>query len=401
MPQFRYQAFDQHGAKHEGEIDAGSETLAVKSLQAQGLMVSSLKQQGRDQTVQGLSLSNKVSLQDLEYLTSELSLLLQNGVKIDKGLAILQRNVRPGPTGRLVNDLLNAVRKGQPLSAAMEARDDVFSSLYISLVKLGEASGNLAMIFNRLSRDLRFQRELRGKIGQALTYPAVILAVCVLCILFVFNYIVPQMSGLFAGMADIPDYTAALLGLSDWFINYQWWLLFALLGLAVGLMAGMQKPQVRRQLGEFAIKIPVVRTMIVLVEQIRVNSALAMMAEAGIAVDKAMGLASASIGNASLRFGIEAAQQKVRKGAPLSEALRLSPLYPDFSISLLEVGEESGELGPVFEELAHRSRTQFESWVTKVTSVLEPLLILFMGGIVGTVVVVMLLSIVSVNDLGI
>ena len=125
-----------------------------------------------------------------------------------------------------------------------------------------------------------------------------------------------------------------------------------------------------------------------------------MMLESGISVDKAMELAVGCVRNSTLRQGLFAAKEHIKKGASLTTSLAQSPIYPAFFLSLLEVGEESGKLAPVFEEISSRSRGEFETWTDKMTSLLEPLLILVMGGIVGTVVVVMLLSIVSVNDVG-
>lgn len=401
MPFYKYQAYDQQGGKYQGEVEALDKQAALESLQAQGLLVSSVQEKIHIEGMDFAFGNKTVDLQQLEYLTSELSLLLKNGVKIDKGLAIISQNNQSGPTGKLVSELLTAIRRGQPLSEAMAAQDSTFNKLYISLVKLGEASGNLPMVFERLSKDLRFQRELKDKIVQALTYPAIIFTVCVLCILFVFNYIVPQMSGLFSGMTDLPDYTVVLLNISTWFQNYQWYLLMGIAGTVIGGLSLRRQPQWQARFSQWSMKLPLFKTMFLFAEQIRFNSALSMMSEAGVALDKAMILAADSIKNVQLRQDMLAAQQKIRKGTKLSTALSMSPLFPNFSISLLEVGEESGDLGPVFDELASRSKTQFENAINKITSVLEPLLILVMGGIVGSVVVTMLLSIVSVNDIGV
>jgi type II secretory pathway component PulF len=276
-----------------------------------------------------------------------------------------------------------------------------FSPLYQNLVKIGEQTGSLALIFDRLSKDLNFQAELRSKIVEALTYPLVILAVCIVSILFVFNYIVPQMGGLFDGMESLPVYTTVLLETSAWFQQYQWWLLVGIGGLVAGLVATLSNPEAKARLLDFMVEVPGIRNAFIKIESVRFNAAVAMMCAAGMAIDKAVLLACESVGSGQLRRGLLAAQQKVRKGEALSNSLQTSPLFPDFSIALIEVGEESGDLVPVFEELASRARSEFESWVLRFASLLEPLLIIVMGGIVGAVVVTMLLSIVSVNDLGV
>jgi len=148
------------------------------------------------------------------------------------------------------------------------------------------------------------------------------------------------------------------------------------------------------------MRLPFIKSIMINAEQIRFNSSLAMMSDAGVALDQAMLLSAQSVRNLNLKQELLSAQQKIRKGAKLSETLSKSALYPSFSVSLLEVGEESGDLGPVFDELSTRAKSEFQSAIKKVTTILEPLLILVMGGIVGSVVVTMLLSIISVNDIG-
>ena len=400
MLRFTYEAYDSSGGKVLGEIQSIDKTSAAKQLVDQHLVVVSLSEER--ESSQGLSLltRRKVSGEQIEYLTTELSLLLNAGVTIDKGLDILRRNSTSSAQSRLVGHLHDAVRRGQPLSDAMTEREGVFSPLYLNLVKLGEASGTLPEIFSRLSADLKFQAELKGKVIQALIYPGVIFAVCVLCIFFVFNYIVPQMSGLFEGMPEIPFYTELLLSLSAWMINYQWYLLLFIILLIATLYTSSKNPSIAVRLDAFVARVPGVSGMILLIERVRFNTALAMMLGSGILIDRSLDMALGSIKNSEIRQTLIAARDQVKKGGQLSASLRNSPVFDDFSMSLVEVGEESGDLSSVFQEISIRARRDFETKVERMTSLLEPVLILVMGGIVGGVVVVMLLSIVSVNDVG-
>ena len=401
MAFYKYQAYDSEGKKYDDEIEADSEKDALVLLHKNNLFVSTIKlkiQQGN--TEFGLLNASTINLKQLGYLTSELGLLLKNGVKIDKGLSILSHNNTTGPINELLTSLLSDIRNGMALSESMQKQENVFTPLYINLVKLGEASGNLPNIFEQLSKDLYFQQELKEKIIQALTYPIIIFIVCLLCILFVFNYIVPQMSGLFAGMTDLPNYTIVLLSLSDWFRKYQFLLLISTPILFIFLYKMRKNSRWQMRYYALAMRLPFIKSIMINAEQIRFNSSLAMMSDAGVALDKAMLLSAQSVRNLNLKQELLSAQQKIRKGAKLSETLSKSPLYPSFSVSLLEVGEESGDLGPVFDELSTRAKSEFQSAIKKVTTILEPLLILVMGGIVGSVVVTMLLSIISVNDIG-
>jgi len=401
MAIYIYQAYDSHGGKIDGKLDASSFENAKHELKNKNLHITSLKIESSSTSNISFFERKKISLEELEFLTSELAILLSNGVKIDKSLSILLRNKPNGPASKLLNDLYVAVKRGDTLSDAMAEQPEVFDLLYVNLVKLGEASGNLAHVFVRLSTDLKFRSDLKRKIIQSLTYPMVIFAVCILCILFIFNYIVPQMSGLFDGLPELPVYTEILLNVSAWMQNYQWFLFAGLFIGVVALVAAFKNPVAKRTLDELMLKMPLIKGALLVVERIRFNSALTMMLEAGISIDKALELAAGSVNNRFIRQGLIAAKENIKKGAGLTESLERSPIYPDFYLSLLEVGEESGKLSPVFEEIASRSRSEFESWTDNMTSILEPLLILTMGGIVGSVVVTMLLSIISVNDLGI
>ncbi len=400
MAIYIYQAYDSHGGKIKGKLDASSFENAKRELKKQNLHITSLKIENNPTSNISFFERKKISLEELEFLTSELAILLSNGVKIDKSLSILLRNKPNGPASKLLNDLYVAIKRGDTLSDAMAEQPEVFDLLYVNLVKLGEASGNLAHVFVRLSTDLKFRSDLKRKIIQSLTYPIVIFAVCILCILFIFNYIVPQMSGLFDGLPELPVYTEILLNVSAWMQSYQWFLFAGLFFAVMALIAAFKNPVTKRTLDELMLKMPLIKGALLVVERIRFNSALTMMLEAGISIDKALELAAGSVNNRFIRQGLLAAKENIKKGASLTGSLARSPIYPDFYLSLLEVGEESGKLSPVFEEIASRSRSEFESWTDNMTSILEPLLILTMGGIVGSVVVTMLLSIISVNDLG-
>ena len=400
MKTYTYTAFDSHGGKVTGEIQAASQVDASASLRQQGVMVSAIKENVALPEGIDFFTRRKISSDELELLTSELALLLNSGVTIDKGLAVVRRNSSSAPYAKLVGGLYDSVRNGSSLSEAMADQGDTFNALYINLVKLGESSGNLPKIFTRLAEDIKFQGELKRKIIQALTYPAVIFAVCILCVVFIFNYIVPQMAGLFADMAEIPTYTAVLLGVSSWMISYQWFLLLGICGSVAALIAALRTPAGARQIDEALLYLPVVKNVLILVERIRFNTAISMMLDAGILIDRSIEMAIGSVQNKTIRQDLTAVKDRVKKGEILSKALRSSPVYTDFSISLIEVGEESGDLAPVFREVSTRARRDFESWVDRMTSLLEPILILTKGGIVGGVVVTMLLSIVSVNDIG-
>lgn len=399
MALFRYEVFDSAGARSTGEIEASSLQQARTLLTKQGLLVKSVEEIKSQSS--GFSISfERITLADIEFLTSELSVLLDAGLKIDKGIELLRTSSKKPQLTVMLDKISKQMRSGKQLSEALSHFPEHFDPLYVNLVSIGEATGKLADVFKELSKDLSFKRELQQKVMQALTYPMVILIVCVISVLFIFNYVVPNMASLFAGQEDLPVYTSILLGSAAWLQKYQLLLGLGVIAVVGALLVFRKHPVLQQIKQQLNTKVPVIKSAVVLIERIRFNSGLSMMLNAGVALDQALQLASGNIRNTSLRQEILIALAKIKRGDQLSTSLRQTRLFPDFFASLLKVGEESGQLARIFNEIAQRSQREFSNWVTRVTALLEPLLIVVMGGIVGGVVVVMMLSITSVTDAG-
>ena len=399
MPLFNYKAYDASGAKSQGQIDALSQQDAIAKLKSQKLLAFEVREEKKHVSF-GLSFNNKISLSDLEFLTAELSLLLATGVRIDRGLDIIRRTKAKPALAKMLGDISNTIKKGSSLSQACRAHPEVFDNLYCNLIELGEASGNLSEIFAGLAKDLKFKRELQRKIIGSLTYPCVILFVCVLSIFFIFNFIIPKMADMFGQLDTMPWYTELMLSISAWMNQYQGLLVLGVIATIPALMWASKKPAFLKWWHTSALKLPVVANATITVERIRFNSGLSLMLKAGVPIDQALELSTGNIKNHALNREMNIARKKVKRGSQLTPTLEQTSLYPPFYISLLEVGEESGNLDIVFEEIANRSRQDFETWTDNMTALIEPLMILFMGGFVGGIVVVMLMSMISLNDVG-
>jgi general secretion pathway protein F len=402
MPLFRYEGFDSSGGRVNGTIDSATVELAMRELRERGVLPSavSLAESGGDWRSALGFVSTKVGLAELEFLTAELSLLLDSGVRIDRAIGILQRAGKSAAMSSLLNALANDLKSGRQLSEAAANHPEVFDKLYVNLVALGEAGGRLPDVFRRLAEDLRFQRELRQKILSAATYPFVVAGVCVIALLFIFNFVVPNLESLFADATELPWYTAALMGASRFMQQWQWLVFGALAAVGYGLWRYRKSPSVVDFFDRLLIDTPGLRDALSMVERIRFASGLGLMLEADLPVDRALTLATGNIRHGLLRREMTAAVEKVKRGEQLSKALRQTRLFPDYFASLLEVGEEGGELAKVFVEIARRSRDAFSAWALRLTTLLEPLLILIMGLIVGGVVVIMMLSITSITEVG-
>jgi type II secretory pathway component PulF len=210
---------------------------------------------------------------------------------------------------------------------------------------------------------------------------------------------VPNLAALFADSKELPWYTSLLLNSSAFMRSWQWLVLGAFGVLGAYLWQARRLPAVLEIRDKLLMRMPGLRDALAMVERIRFASGLGLMLEAGLPVDRALVLATGNIRHGMLRREIAAAVDKVRRGEQLSTVLRQTRLFPDFYASLLEVGEESGQLARVFTEIARRSRDAFAGWTQRLTTLLEPMLILIMGLIVGGVVVIMMLSVTSLTEL--
>lgn len=397
MARYKYIAYNNSGVRLESVVHADSEREAKAQIEQDGLMLVELTAEKSE----GISLSlpggDKLTTNDVEFFTAEMSLLLRAGLKVDRGLGILRKNVQKPALRELIDTVLKDIKQGIPLSDALAAFK-AFDPLYIGLVKIAEETGELAKTFERLAAELKYQLELSGKVKQALVYPGVILTVCILALVFIFNFVVPNLTSLFSEEQNLPLYTRGLLSLSEFMQNYQIYIAVLLVGGGYLLYTSRDKLWVQQLSSFFRERFPVVSGANLLVERIRFNAALATMLSAGVAIDRALKLATGTLRTASLRHEVSVSIENVRRGEGLAKSLSETRLYPPYFAALLSIGEESGELEQVFNEIADRSRSQFYDWVTKFTNLLEPILILVMGAIVGSVVVIMMLSISAVTD---
>ncbi len=203
MALFTYKAYDNSGGKVDGQLEASDEANALLKLKQQGLLPTEVKI-FNDSAKSVLGFTQKVSLSDLEFLTSELSLLLESGVRIDRGIDIIKKTKAKPALAKLLTSISNNLKKGGSLADSFKEHSDVFDPLYCNLIELGEASGNLSEVFDSLAKDLKFKRDLQRKIVSSLAYPTVIFFVCILSIFFIFNFIIPKMAVMFEGANELP-----------------------------------------------------------------------------------------------------------------------------------------------------------------------------------------------------
>lgn len=393
MHSWEYQAIDASGAKVRGRLRAETEQAALS-----GVMAKQLSPLKVTIITAEAGIFNRINASDLEQITTELALLLRNGVQLDKALDMMsQANPNMAASDMLAN-LTEEVRGGSTLFSAFAKYPRYFDDLYCEMVRIGEESGQLAVTLERLGSNQKFQNELKGKVNQAMVYPAFIFGVCLVALFAIFNFIVPSMEGLFANMRDIPAYTEFLIDSSAWVRRNQLFILLSVVLIVVFLIASWRKPWFQAGLFATLRRTPVMKTGLLLGERIRFISSMQLMLQSGLPLAQALGFSVNIVKDTLIQKQLERIKNEVSQGKMLSESLATTDILEPVMLSLVKVGEESGHLDTVFKEMGDRTRWRFEQWAMKMTSMLEPILIIIMGGLVGSVVVTMLLSIVSTSD---
>lgn len=398
MIQFECTVYDQHGIRQVVTVNSLSKEDATKKLLDAGYSVAAINEIKEKGGV-GLFAKTALSLEQLEFFSAQMSLLLSNGLKLDEALELLQKVAVEQNIKFVVGKMLNSVREGHPLSDVLHEKWG-FDKLYISLVRIGESSGNIAEVFAGIASNLKFKKALSSKVKQAVSYPLLVFTFCTLAILFVFNVVIPRMAVLFDNQENLPWYTEAMLACADFVTTYQWVMLPLLVVLPFGLLHIKRRPELKSSLDSIAIRIPMLSGLIRMLERIRYCSAMFLTIKSGISVERAMQYSAKVIKNDVLRRQAEAAEIKVRQGNSLAASFKQTLIFDEIHTGLIEVGEKSGDLESIFNEITEREQFNFDALVTRFTALLEPALILLMAGIVGSVVVVMLMSIIAVQDIG-
>lgn len=402
MNTYRYKAYDAAGSANEGELSATTIISARMKIKAMGLTLVRLEKSvaGSGRLFRFLHFNRKPKLADIEILTSKLALLLGNGVKIDRALDIVKKGRSNKVLEKLVDELYEEIRKGVHLSVAMEKYPDVFDPLYISVIRIGEATGHLGESFSDMAVNLSFRRAIRQKTLEALFYPGFIFVLCCLAVIFMFDFIVPKLSVVFSGMKDLPFYTQFMLSISSFVRQYQWIMLGGAVLMGYIFTRVRHKKWFIRIYDAVMLKIPGIRNMYLTLENLRFVSSLAILLKNKVVISEALEHGVKVVGNLYVKNKLLNVKNEVRQGEKLSVVMAKTDLFSDAFDGLIEIGEQTGNLAGIFHEMEIRLKIDYENSVSAMIKIIEPVMIVVMGSIVGSVVIVMLLSIVSLNEIG-
>ncbi|MBV1776956.1 type II secretion system inner membrane protein GspF [Burkholderiaceae bacterium DAT-1] len=401
MAGFRYRGIDARGKQVEGVVEADTAKLARANLRDQGIWVSDMSEIKADETGQpGKSSRAAIPTAALALLTRQFATLLDAGLTIEQSLNVL---IEQAENPR-IRDVLAGVRSeilaGSPMSVAMSRHPRVFPELYRTIVRAGEESGRAAEVMRRLADYIEARQALASKVGQAFVYPIVLVVVCLLIVTGMLYWVVPQMVAVFESQkATLPLLTRALLAVSN-FVRHDGIYLIASLGV-IGAVCwkAMQKEHVRIKVDRAALSMPLFGRFNRTGNTARLASTLSILVGSGVPLLTAMSAAGGVVQNRVMRAAVADSSKDVREGASLSVALGRKKLFPPVLIHLIASGEASGRLEVMLEKAAQQQSAELEQRVGTFTSLLAPLMALFMGVVVLLIVLAILLPVFEMNEL--
>ena len=396
MPAYTYKAVGRDGKAQQGVIEADALDMATRQLRARGL--TPLKIQEGD----GQEEAKPPTRQEVLSMTSELSVLLRAGLPLDRALKVLIDMDGQPRMRAVLTDLLKAVKGGKSLSMALQPFDAIFGSFYLSMVRAGEASGQLSSVLERLVEHLESAKATRDSIVSALIYPTILLVVAVLSVVVMLGFVVPQFETLFNDMGEaLPAMTKAVIAAAE-FIK-SWGLLLAVLAavLAMVVQRWAVSEQGKAVLDARLLAFPIAGSIAFEYEMAKFARTVGTLLGNGVSLLKAIQIANETVGNIPLKQGLDVLPAAVKAGKRMSVALEETEMFTPMVIQMTRVGEESGRLDDMMLELASVFEDHVASGVKRLLTLLEPVLILTMGLIIALIIISILMGILSVNDLAI
>jgi type IV pilus assembly protein PilC len=401
MITFSYQARDATGRIVSGIQDALNEDNAVTSLMSRGLMVLSLQEKAVANKSKKKAWTVKET--DLVLFTRQLATMIEAGISLVQGLTALydqcdpkrQKNLR-----NVVSDVTTRVQGGETFNEAISKHPRVFNRLFVSMVKAGETGGLLAEILERLAGFLEATARLRKKVKSAMTYPVIVVCIAFAITTFLIVRVVPIFGEIFKDFgAKLPAPTQFLIDVSD-FVRGEWY--FLVVGIAsviFGVRTFIRSPRGKEIWDKWKLKLPVFGTLVHKIAMSRFARTFAQLIRSGVPILEVIDIVGGSAGNIVIEKGIRGLGEDVEKGDNLSVAMSKKTIFPPMLLRMVAAGESTGKIDNMLEKMADFWDEEIEAMLDALTSLIEPMLIVFLGVIVGGIVIAMFLPIFKLNEI--
>ena len=403
MPVFEYKARDRTGKLIAATMEAGSERDVAASLRQKGYFISEIKapKSGLNADIKlpkWLDIGSRPGLRDVTLFSRQFATVINAGLPVVQSLSILQKQADKQGMKDALKKVREDVETGLPLSNALAKFPAIFNRLYVYLVRAGEASGNLDGILERVASYQEKQAELRGKIKSALTYPVVVLVIALGVTYFLLTGIVPQFATILDQLGgDLPVITQVLVAISDFLLN-QWWLLFGIIGLLIaGFIFYYRTNHGRHVIDRLSLRLPVFGPLVQKSAIASFSNTFGLLLRSGVNIIESIDITKGTAGNIIVEDVLEETKEAVQRGEQISNTLTRYPnVFPPLVSSMIAIGEETGAVDSMLEKIAQFYEREVDEAVSSLTAALEPMLIVFLGVIVGFIVAGMFLPMFSI-----
>jgi type IV pilus assembly protein PilC len=385
---FLWEGVDRNNKPMRGELRAVSETVASTNLRRQGIRVLKIKRQSYSG---GRSISDK----DLTFFTRQLATMLKAGVPLLQSFDIIARGHSNARFSRLMLDLKNKVETGSSLSQAFRDNPKYFDPLYCNLVQAGETSGMLDAILDRLAMYQEKILAIKSKIKSALFYPITVIVVAFVVVVVIMTFVIPSFKSVFASFgANLPWLTLQVIAISDFFVKYWWAMLIIVVATFIGLRVAIRRSEhLRYMIHRLQLKLPVVGSILEKATIARWTRTLQTMFAAGVPLVESLDAVGGASGNLVYVAATKRIQTEVSTGTSLTNSMAATNLFPTMVLQMCQIGEESGSLDNMLGKVADFYEREVDDAVAALSSLLEPVIIVFLGIVVGGLVVAMYLPI--------
>ena len=394
MPTYIWAGKTRKGRAIKGQLDAVDERIARIQLKRRNIDVTKLKQKPKDLFESVSFLQPKVTSKDIVVFTRQFSTMIDAGLPLVQGLNMLTEQSQNRTFKRILSQVTRDVEGGSTLADALAKHPKVFDSLYVNLVAAGEVGGILDTILQRLAAYIEKNQKLKAQIKGALTYPAVVVAIAVIVIAVIMIFVIPVFQDMFSSFGKaLPAPTQLVVNMSDFTKSNIHWIILAIIILAFAFRRYRATPSGRRRVDSAMLRMPIIGELIRKVAVARFTRTLGTMVKSGVPILDALEITARTAGNVIVEEVVMDARSSIAEGQTIAEPLSESIIFPGMVTQMISVGESTGALDAMLEKIADFYDDEVDATVAAMTSMLEPLLMLFLGGSIGGLVIAMYLPI--------
>ena len=399
MSAYAFRAIDLTGREAKGEVDAESKQHVADQLKQRGLIVVDISEKSGSKELK-MPGSNKVKSQDLTIMTRQLATMVSSGMTILKALYVLESQTESKPLAETLTKVRKDVEAGLPLSDSFERHPKVFNQLFVAMTRAGETGGVLEDALMRTAEQLEADDSLRRQVKSAMTYPAVIFSFAGIVLIALVVFLVPVFEGIFEQFGgDLPVITKFTVALSDALVSKWYMFIGGAVGVVVAFKRWKGSTNGRKQWDTLRLKTPMgIGTIVQKVSLARWSRTLAALTTAGVPILQALEITGKTAGNWVVEKAMLDVIDSVKGGGTMAAPLKESPVFPSMVTHMLGVGEETGAVDTMLNKIADFYEDQVEAAVKSLTSILEPIMIVVVGAIVGFIVIAMYMPLFKVYD---